>query len=102
MSEEGNYAIFYTCKVCETKQSRSFSKNSYHKGVVIIRCEGCQNLHLIADNLGWFEDGKVNIEDLALRNKEKFLKIKPDGKLQEEFLSKMKFRTEKKEEKNED
>lgn len=33
-------------------------------GVVLIRCEGCENLHLIADNLGWFRDEQVNIEQL--------------------------------------
>jgi len=32
--------------------------------VVLIRCEGCDNLHLIADNLGWFRDERVNIEDI--------------------------------------
>ncbi len=30
----------------------------------MIRCEGCENLHLIADNLGWFRDEQVNIEQL--------------------------------------
>jgi len=33
-------------------------------GVVLIRCEGCDNLHLISDNLGWFRDESVNIEQL--------------------------------------
>ena len=64
--------MMYTCAVegCGTKQARTFSKQSYEKGVVLVRCEGCNNLHLIADNLGWFEpDGifkgrKVNIETL--------------------------------------
>ena len=38
--------------------------------MVLIRCEGCDNLHLIADNLGWFENdgvykGKnINIETI--------------------------------------
>ena len=64
--------MMYTCAVegCGTKQARTFSKNSYEKGVVILRCEGCDNLHLIADNLGWFEaDGsykgeRKNIESI--------------------------------------
>ena len=64
--------MMYTCAVqgCGSKQARTFSKDSYYKGVVLVRCDGCDNLHLIADNLGWFEkDGvhrgnKVNIETI--------------------------------------
>jgi mitochondrial protein import protein ZIM17 len=41
---------------------RSFTKNAYETGVVLMRCENCQNIHLIADNLGWFEDDKWNVE----------------------------------------
>ena len=54
----------YTCGKCGTKQARTFSKSSYEKGVVLLRCENCDSLHLIADNLGWFRDESVNIEDL--------------------------------------
>tara|TARA_B110000285_G_scaffold232209_1_gene302725 strand:+ start:319 stop:555 length:237 start_codon:yes stop_codon:yes gene_type:complete len=69
--------MMYTCDakkedetICGTKQARTFSKDSYQNGVVLIRCEGCEKLHLIADNLGWFENdgvykGKnINIETL--------------------------------------
>lgn len=33
-----------------------------------MRCCGCKNNHLVADNLGWFRDKKTNIEDI-LREK---------------------------------
>ena len=61
----------FTCSKCETKQARTFSKDSYTKGVVLLRCGGCDNLHLIADNLGWFRDSKTNIEDLMKENGDK-------------------------------
>lgn len=63
MKTEGEkYILMFTCKVCNTRAFRKISKNGYHNGVVICRCESCRNLHLIADRMGVFEDASWDIE----------------------------------------
>jgi mitochondrial protein import protein ZIM17 len=64
------YLFVYTCKVCSTRSERKISKHAYHKGVVLVKCPGCEKNHLVADNLKWFEDRPITIEDIMRANGE--------------------------------
>jgi len=63
--------MVYTCKQCNHRSSKTFSKLAYTKGVVIIRCPKCASLHLVADHLGYFDDDSQTVETILNRNKEK-------------------------------
>ena len=78
-SDSGYMVLTFTCNKCETRNTKKFSKKSYTEGIVLIQCDCCKVLHLIADNLGWFEDKSVNIEDLMKRKGEEIKKISCDG-----------------------
>lgn len=65
-----DFMMVFTCKVCETRSMKMASRESYENGVVVVRCGGCDNLHLIADRRGWFgEPGSVE-DFLAARGEE--------------------------------
>ncbi|XP_003401388.1 uncharacterized protein LOC100651857 [Bombus terrestris] len=76
----GKLKVMFTCKKCNYRNGKVISKLAYEKGVVIIRCDGCKNNHLIADNLGWFEElkNKRNIEKILAAKGETVRKIQND------------------------
>ncbi|CAF1361703.1 unnamed protein product, partial [Didymodactylos carnosus] len=79
--------IQFKCKICENTLQKTFTKQSYEHGVVIIRCDHCSSLHLIADNLNWFSDmnGKKNVVDILHAKGETVYRINSnDPKLTQE------------------
>jgi len=77
-------AIIYTCAICGTRSAKQFTENAYNNGVVIVQCPGCNNRHLIADNLGFFssEEGGWNIEKSMKRMGENVQAVNNDNVLE--------------------
>lgn len=92
---EGKMKLMFTCKKCSTRNSKLISKLAYNKGVIIVRCDGCKNNHLIADNLGWFTDinSRINIEKIMALKGETVKKIINDIDGYYEMVAKEEFNT---------
>lgn len=73
--------IKFTCKKCDTTQTKQMSKKAYTTGVVIIQCDGCKNKHLIADHLGWYDSQKPpgTIEQILREKGETVTKLEPSS-----------------------
>ena len=56
--EQGFYILSCRCNVCGNRVVKRFSKKAYDEGVVIVKCDGCGNQHLVSDKLGWFGDNE--------------------------------------------
>ncbi|GER48952.1 Zim17-type zinc finger protein [Striga asiatica] len=71
-TEKHDSAILIICKVCGARSLKTMAGDSYKKGIVIAKCDACNNFHVIADKLGLFgESGIVSVEDfLAARGEE--------------------------------
>jgi protein import protein ZIM17 len=67
--------MIFTCNVCTTRSAKTFHKFTYQRGVVIVRCEACKTLHLVADHLGWFEGAQKTIEEILAAKGESVLRI---------------------------
>lgn len=79
---EQTMAIVFTCKKCETRAAKAFSKQAYDHGVVIVRCPGCDNLHLVADRLGWFDDQSWDVQKALSEMGDKVVAVNDDNILQ--------------------
>lgn len=61
---ETKLKLMFTCKKCDTRNTKYFSRLAYEKGIVIVICDCCDSKHLIADNLQWFKDNGTNVEKI--------------------------------------
>lgn len=91
---EEKMKLIFTCKRCNTRNSKIISKLAYNKGVIIVRCDGCKNNHLIADNLGWFGEitSRTNIEKLMALKGETVKKVIDDIDGYYEAIAKEEFK----------
>ncbi|KAL4955544.1 DNL zinc finger-domain-containing protein [Aspergillus filifer] len=72
--KEPAYQLTFTCKPCGERSTHRISKHGYHRGTVLIRCPGCENRHVISDNLKIFFEHKMTLEDMLAQSGRKLTK----------------------------
>ncbi|KAM0913123.1 hypothetical protein ACQ4PT_012348 [Festuca glaucescens] len=78
ISPRHDLAMIFTCKLYDTRSMKMASRESYENGVVVARCGGCNNLHLMADRFGWFGQ-PGSIEDFLAEKGEEVKKGATDS-----------------------
>ncbi|CDJ36077.1 uncharacterized protein EMH_0031240 [Eimeria mitis] len=73
-ARDGFLTLVFTCCKCNKRSAKKFSKVAYTQGVVIVRCPGCKNLHLVADRLKWFGEEESDVETILAAKGEKVLR----------------------------
>jgi protein import protein ZIM17 len=90
LGDSDRYIMMFKCGACGHADTKTFTKKAYHETVVIMTCDNCGKNHLIADNLGWFRDKPVNVEDLAKESGNTAVRINNAPKLSK-LLETLKF-----------
>lgn len=81
LGDTNRLILMCTCNTCGHKIIKTFTKKAYRNGAVVVFCDNCENRHLIADNIGWFTERPMNIEDFAEERGDVMLKIFNHGQL---------------------
>ncbi|CAI5760144.1 unnamed protein product [Candida verbasci] len=75
---EGELMIQFTCNICDKRSSHTMSKQAYQYGTVLVQCPSCKSRHLIADNLGFIDREKFNLQDY-LKEKGESIETNPNS-----------------------
>ena len=58
--------LLFTCGKCDARTAKTFSRQAYERGAVMVTCPSCNARHVIADNVDFF-GFKVENEQPVMR-----------------------------------
>jgi mitochondrial protein import protein ZIM17 len=70
-------SLVFTCSKCDTRAAKTFSKQAYERGAVMIVCPGCGARHVISDNLDFFGYGSA--KEASIESEAKRVRLDGDG-----------------------